>query len=118
MLEGIGATAWGNPQLPVILEQARYLTLSISPDLLGDASPSWREASGGITVLVGLKVPGVPAWTSSQPPVRFANVIVLRPSEVAYKHTIADYDTLEAFCKKLVETPAALLNDLDRPAVF
>ncbi|MGT2425641.1 DUF805 domain-containing protein [Amnibacterium kyonggiense] len=99
--------------LPAELEQYGALSMSVP----ADAPPAWRAADGGVGVLIGVGLPGVPetvATTAGE--VRLVGLVPLRPDEL---QRILDggRDARSAIAGRLAALPPAVLTDPERPAV-
>lgn len=99
--------------LPAELEQYGALSMSVP----ADAPADWRSADGGVGVLIGVGLPGVPdAVATAAGEVRLVGLVPLRPDEL---QRILDggRDTRSTIAGRLAALPPAVLTDPERPAV-
>ena len=99
--------------LPAELEQYGALSMSVP----ADAPPEWRGADGGVGVLVGVGLPGVPeAVATAAGEVRLVGLVPLRPEEL---QRILDggREARRSVAARLAALPPAQLTAPDRPAV-
>lgn len=99
--------------LPAELEQYGALSMSVSVD----APAEWRSADGGVGVLVGIGLPGIPeAVATSAGEVRLVGLTVLRPEELQ-RILVGGRDERAAIAAALAALPPAQLTSPTRPAV-
>ncbi|GAA2750717.1 DUF805 domain-containing protein [Amnibacterium kyonggiense] len=99
--------------LPAELEQYGALSMSVP----ADAPAEWRTPDGGVGVLIGVGLPGVPeAVATTAGEVRLVGLVPLRPEEL---QRILDggRDARSAIAGRLAALPPAVLTDPARPAV-
>jgi uncharacterized membrane protein YhaH (DUF805 family) len=99
--------------LPAELEQYGALSMSVP----ADAPEAWRGVDGGVGVLVGVGLPGVPeAVATDAGEVRLVGLTVLRPEEL---QRILDggREARATIASRLASLPAAQLVAPDRPPV-
>ncbi|WP_199706328.1 DUF805 domain-containing protein [Amnibacterium setariae] len=99
--------------LPAELEQYGALSMSVP----ADAPADWRGADGGVGVLVGVGLPGVPeAVATAAGEVRLVGLVPLRPEEL---QRILDggREARRSVAARLAALPPAQLTAPDRPAV-
>jgi uncharacterized membrane protein YhaH (DUF805 family) len=99
--------------LPAELEQYGALSMSVS----ADAPAEWRSADGGVGVLVGIGLPGVPeAVATAAGEVRLVGLTVLRPDEL--HRILADGRSARtSIAAALAALPPERLTAWDRPSV-
>lgn len=99
--------------LPAELEQYGALSMSVS----ADAPAEWRSADGGVGVLVGVPLPGVPeAVATAAGEVRLVGLTVLRPDEL--QRILVEGRTARAsIAGALAALPPERLTASDRPSV-
>ncbi|MBW4041078.1 MAG: DUF805 domain-containing protein [Acidobacteria bacterium] len=99
--------------LPAELEQYGALSLTVP----ADAPDGWRGPDGGVGVLIGVGLPGVPdSVASTAGEVRLVGLIPLRPDEL---QRILDGGRAvrASIASRLASLPPAALTDPDRPSV-
>jgi hypothetical protein len=99
--------------LPAELEQYGALSMSVP----ADAPEGWRGADGGIGVLIGVGLPGVPeAVATAAGEVRLVGLTPLRPDEL---QRILDggREARSSIASRLASLPPETLTDPDRPSV-
>jgi uncharacterized membrane protein YhaH (DUF805 family) len=99
--------------LPAELEQYGALSMSVP----ADAPADWRSADGGVGVLVGVGLPGVPeAVATAAGEVRLVGLTPLRPDEL--QRILTDgREARAAISAALAALPPEQLTAADRPAV-
>lgn len=117
MVKGMGDVCAQHPELPTMLERLGLITVSLHPEMLGEHSQTWQDQDGGITVLVGLDLPGVPHHVAHRGgSIRLASIVLLRPEEAALARVSPGHT--QALGDKLLEHPPAWVNDLQRDSVI
>ena len=99
--------------LPAELEQYGALSMSVP----ADAPDGWRGPDGGVGVLIGVGLPGVPdSVASTAGEVRLVGLTPLRPDEL---QRILDggREVRASIASRLASLPPAVLTDPDRPSV-
>jgi len=99
--------------LPAELEQYGALSMSVP----ADAPAEWRSADGGVGVLIGVGLPGVPeAVATAAGEVRLVGLTPLRPEELQ-RILVDGREARQAIAATLASLPPAQLASSDRPAV-
>jgi hypothetical protein len=99
--------------LPAELEQYGALSMSVP----ADAPEGWRGPDGGVGVLIGVGLPGVPdSVASTAGEVRLVGLTPLRPDEL---QRILDggREARASIADRLASLPPSVLTDPDRPSV-
>lgn len=99
--------------LPAELEQYGALSMSVP----ADAPADWRSADGGVGVLLGVGLPGLPETVATAAgEVRLVGLVPLRPDEL---RRILDggRDARADVAARLASLPPSQLTAADRPAV-
>lgn len=99
--------------LPAELEQYGALSMSVSVD----APAEWRSTDGGVGVLVGIGLPGIPeAVATSAGEVRLVGLTVLHPQELQ-RILVGGRAERAAIASALAALPPAQLTSPTRPVV-
>ncbi len=99
--------------LPAELEQYGALSMSVP----ADAPADWRGPDGGVGVLIGVGLPGVPdSVATAAGEVRLVGLAPLRPDEL--RRILDDgREARAAIAARLASIPPEQLTDPDRPSV-
>jgi uncharacterized membrane protein YhaH (DUF805 family) len=99
--------------LPAELEQYGALSMSVP----ADAPDGWRGADGGVGVLIGVGLPGVPdSVASTAGEVRLVGLTPLRPDELQ-RILEGGREARASIASRLASLPPAVLTDPERPSV-